>query len=1294
MYVAQRQTSSPITTTDSVLSDGGGRISIEQMARVHASLELQHGKKIEGHLMGIQVRAGCNKGMLFLDTSLPTSSSVSLNRAQVVFTESMAKGSRDESRLCSLQQKLEICPQGIVASKDSRDEYKTLNDEFVPLLEFLCSWEPVAVGVGGNEPVPAPKNPAAAKCSSSSSSSSDPVPAEEHAPDFVPADFFRASAGSSSGVSFQKNVAKHKKFLDWLLHKIHDQHWEDRLQVAGMSERMDQLAAAESDGWSADGEKQSPGKLQQEKRSKGEQQPGACLVGEDDDAVKRVKKRTRAHHEDSQQEPPKRRRLADKTTEAVFLGDMTLTADEPDEPASAGTAPEIPRASSCSSRATTSTSTGVAHMTSLGSILSRAAAAARAPSAGAKENFNLQRQQKNAASVNGADPKEVEKLVARLRVMKPVESAAKLAAMKRHAVASHQENRNGRHLLLSTSKPNGVRIGLDTVLEVEKELNSERNGKEKATSSRTSRRKPLWSLLGGQYRVELAGVRNCRPRPGEPAPLAQLFAPGYSRYLRLARKEVAMAQRQAATAEDGACANRCLPTFVKPSTTTAPATTADAALPSADLRRAELVDRLQLAGFDTTNHAILWHSDQARKVQEAHALQKKPRFQVPQSRYFVVAYDHSQTLRAGQAQLVFFEAGQFWYLEGRNLVGACPAHLPTDLQLLQFVEPHEKVLRRFGGGANLLILAADPETCSRGSNDEFRGGDYDGDINWVCWNSDLVSMLEHNAATAEAVKTMRDEIWEPQIEKKMAQHVTSKAPKGASAPEADEETGDAAEDSEMSARTIAEILEPESDDGNSGDTWKRYKAMLAAVYFRYASTGGSLSSLTGRATSRWFDVVDRLGPVHPRAIGLAYVARTALDMVKGNQSPRAVRSLLEAELSLVAGGCTRTDCEKTKKKPKVKDVTKILPAVWRGRLQNRATIKERKAAAAMKARTALHERAATAMKQANSGSLGSQSGKEVAAGLLQADPDLVNEDAGKAGAKADHIAETIKEKKVKDGISSILREYLRFRQLGRAGGGAFFSELCVRTREAITEASSSGNPAQLCYTAAMQIVAEHTAAKKSKKLGKTDLLRWKATLQAPFALFPIELCAMKAKAVYGRNMERRKGMPALRMVAVSELLFSQAEISPTFSDTAASIEKMRDDLVAGRLSVFHVPALQIHKRRTSCGRDDLHSADNRRLWAFKEALRIAKARKDKNRAAALERVPCQVFEEQRAGPTRCRIIHERIEEMIAKGSDGKTTKVRAAIASEAIEERGEISKEPRQEKSAAEVVDLISDSDG
>ncbi|CAD7973419.1 unnamed protein product, partial [Amoebophrya sp. A25] len=62
---------------------------------------------------------------------------------------------------------------------------------------------------------------------------------------------------------------------------------------------------------------------------------------------------------------------------------------------------------------------------------------------------------------------------------------------------------------------------------------------------------------------------------------------------------------------------------------------------------AEILEKLRDAGFDERQHITMWKTEAQRQEKETEKLQKKPRYVVPCSDFFVVAYDFTKTLRRG-----------------------------------------------------------------------------------------------------------------------------------------------------------------------------------------------------------------------------------------------------------------------------------------------------------------------------------------------------------------------------------------------------------------------------------------------------------------------------------------------------------------------------------------------------------------------------------------------------------------------------------------------------------------------
>lgn len=126
---------------------------------------------------------------------------------------------------------------------------------------------------------------------------------------------------------------------------------------------------------------------------------------------------------------------------------------------------------------------------------------------------------------------------------------------------------------------------------------------------------------------------------------------------------------------------------------------------------------------------------------KADTLKTKMNITIPCSAYVYMAADFSSTLEEGEVHLSFstkFQAEGFsdTLLEQMDiLVARAPAHLPSDIQRVKVVSRPE--LRRL---KDVIIFS------TKGSvplADKLSGGDYDGDIAWVCWDQSIVRNFEN-----------------------------------------------------------------------------------------------------------------------------------------------------------------------------------------------------------------------------------------------------------------------------------------------------------------------------------------------------------------------------------------------------------------------------------------------------------------------------------------------------------------------------------------------------------------------
>ncbi|KAL7911342.1 RNA dependent RNA polymerase domain-containing protein [Trichoderma velutinum] len=126
---------------------------------------------------------------------------------------------------------------------------------------------------------------------------------------------------------------------------------------------------------------------------------------------------------------------------------------------------------------------------------------------------------------------------------------------------------------------------------------------------------------------------------------------------------------------------------------------------------------------------------------KAEILKTKMNITIPCSAYIYMAADFSSILEEGEVHLSFstkFQAEGFsdTLLENMDiLVARAPAHLPSDIQRVRVVSRPE--LRKL---KDVIIFS------TKGSiplADKLSGGDYDGDMAWVCWDQNIVRNFEN-----------------------------------------------------------------------------------------------------------------------------------------------------------------------------------------------------------------------------------------------------------------------------------------------------------------------------------------------------------------------------------------------------------------------------------------------------------------------------------------------------------------------------------------------------------------------
>ncbi|KAL7960432.1 RNA dependent RNA polymerase domain-containing protein [Trichoderma compactum] len=149
------------------------------------------------------------------------------------------------------------------------------------------------------------------------------------------------------------------------------------------------------------------------------------------------------------------------------------------------------------------------------------------------------------------------------------------------------------------------------------------------------------------------------------------------------------------------------------------------------------------SGFDQRRMDYLRELVWEMCKKKADILKTKMNITIPCSAYIYMVADFSSTLEEGEVHLSFstkFQAEGFsdTLLENMDiLVARAPAHLPSDIQRVRVVSRPE--LRKL---KDVIIFS------TRGSiplADKLSGGDYDGDMAWVCWDQNIVRNFDNAA---------------------------------------------------------------------------------------------------------------------------------------------------------------------------------------------------------------------------------------------------------------------------------------------------------------------------------------------------------------------------------------------------------------------------------------------------------------------------------------------------------------------------------------------------------------------
>ncbi|KAI1393789.1 RNA dependent RNA polymerase-domain-containing protein [Hypoxylon trugodes] len=154
--------------------------------------------------------------------------------------------------------------------------------------------------------------------------------------------------------------------------------------------------------------------------------------------------------------------------------------------------------------------------------------------------------------------------------------------------------------------------------------------------------------------------------------------------------------------------------------------------------REDIMSFLLVSGFETTKLTFL--RDMAWKLRKAKCeeLQEKLNVRVGRSTYAYMVVDFLGILEEDEVHLGFSskftdEGSEFseTFLHGMDvLVARTPAHYPSDIQRVKAVFKPE-----LGFLKDVIIFSTKGNTPLA---DKLSGGDYDGDIAWVCWDPTIV----------------------------------------------------------------------------------------------------------------------------------------------------------------------------------------------------------------------------------------------------------------------------------------------------------------------------------------------------------------------------------------------------------------------------------------------------------------------------------------------------------------------------------------------------------------------------
>lgn len=156
----------------------------------------------------------------------------------------------------------------------------------------------------------------------------------------------------------------------------------------------------------------------------------------------------------------------------------------------------------------------------------------------------------------------------------------------------------------------------------------------------------------------------------------------------------------------------------------------------------EVMNCMLDAGFDPKSNALLNEIAYAMQKRKCETLMKKLNIRVGRSAYLYMVVDFEGVLEENEVHIGFstaFDADENWsktMVQGTDvLVARSPAHFTSDIQKVKAVFKPE-----LSDLTDVIIFS------SKGNvplADKLSGGDYDGDLAWICWDSRIVNNFEN-----------------------------------------------------------------------------------------------------------------------------------------------------------------------------------------------------------------------------------------------------------------------------------------------------------------------------------------------------------------------------------------------------------------------------------------------------------------------------------------------------------------------------------------------------------------------